>query len=564
MSCGLLTRLLLLSLLLTGCEFRLAFIAGGGDGSVADFPDGYVPADQGPRPEGAPPLDAAPTDGPTQPDTGGGDPCQNKTCSSPPAPSCIDGKTLRSYDLVGVCVAGSCTYAEKTQTCSGSCVGGSCLSSTTMLHVDGRNGGAEDGSAKAPYRTIGAAISKASANSAILVAAGNYSEKLTINKMLELVGGYGGGSAAAYSGGSGGDFSARDPSVNVTTITATSGGPTLTLQNAGASLVAGFTITGPGRGVFCSGGAPTLAGNRITGNSTPGSQGGGVYASGCNLTLLENVIENNIGSRGGGVATQGGKVVFQGNLFRNNEGREDHGGGMYLSSSDVELRDNRMEGNKVGLTLGYGWGGGIALIDCTAKLIGNVATGNRATTFGGGVFVDDGSVATLENELYYANLCGDGGAGLYVDGLDASTKSTATLINVTITNHKCPGQGNGLLIEQSKVTVRNSIFWDNGSSEVASVNGSTLTVSYTNASKQLAGTGNISVDPRFAGSGVAAYHLSSKTGRWDGSQWVKDAQSSPCLDVGDPSLGVGAEPAPNGGKGNLGAFGRTDRASKTP
>lgn len=546
---------------LTGCDFTLAIERGGGDATVAG--DGVVVPDLGPRPDGdvTPPADGLVP----KLDSGGVDPCASSTCVTPPAPACIDAKTLRSHNLVGVCVAGACSYAEKVTTCSGSCVAGACLTAATVLYVDSRNGGAEQGTAKAPYRTISAAVTQAGSNTAIFVATGNYVEKVTVkNKVIELVGGYLGGTAAAYGNGTGGDFASRDPAANVTTITAASGGPTLTLQQAGSTLVAGFTITGPGRGVYCDSGGPTLASNRVKGNNTPNSQGGGVYATDCNLTLRDNVIENNIGSRGGGVATQGGKLLFQGNLLRNNEGREDHGGGMYLSSSDVELRDNRFEGNKVGLTLGYGWGGGVALIDCTARLRGNVATGNRATTFGGAVFVDDGSVATLENELYHANLCGDGGAGLYVDGLDASVKSTATLNNVTIVNHKCPGQGNGLLVEQSNVTVRNSIFWDNGADGVVAVNGSSLTVSYTNAGKLLPGVGNKSVNPKFVGSGAAIYRLASKVGRWDGATWVTDAESSPCLDQGDPALGAGDEPAPNGGKPNLGAFGRTPTASKSP
>ena len=61
------------------------------------------------------------------------------------------------------------------------------------------------------------------------------------------------------------------------------------------------------------------------------------------------------------------------------------------------------------------------------------------------------------------------------------------------------------------------------------------------------------------------YHLLSAAGRWDppARAWVTDALSSPCLDQGDPNLPIGAEPAPHGGRLNLGAYGGTAEASKS-
>jgi hypothetical protein len=543
-----------------GCTFSLDFQGAEG----LSRPDGGPTPPDGPYPEGYVPPDGPPpaADGP-RPDLGPVDPCAGLACTSPPAPRCVDGKTLERHDKVGTCVAGSCSYSVSTQTCAGSCVGGSCLQSGSFLHVDADNGGAEQGTAKAPYRTISAAIAAAGSDTAILVARGSYGEQVAVNgKTLELVGGYPGGSAADYSGGAGGDFSARDPAVHVTTIDGS--GPVLRLQNAGSTLVAGFTITGGGRGVQCSGGAPTIAGSRITNNKASGSSGGGIFASGCDLTLRDSVVDNNVGSRGGGISTQGGTVLIERCLIKDNEGRDDHGGGMCLVSGTISLLDNRIEGNVIGVSKGYGWGGGVALIDATATLRGNVVTQNRATTYGSGVFVDDGTKATLENELYVANLCGDGGAGLYVDGLNASKFSQATLTNVTIADHKCSGGiGQAILVEDSDVVVRNSIFWNNGGDQDVFVGTGSLKASYTNSQRKVNGTGNVSVNPGFAGSGDAAYHLRSTAGRWDGSKWVKDGSDSPCLDSGDSATGVGAEPAPNGGRANLGAFGRTKTASKS-
>ncbi|HEX40966.1 MAG TPA: hypothetical protein ENN81_02770 [Phycisphaerales bacterium] len=62
------------------------------------------------------------------------------------------------------------------------------------------------------------------------------------------------------------------------------------------------------------------------------------------------------------------------------------------------------------------------------------------------------------------------------------------------------------------------------------------------------------------------YHLMSQAGRWlaDEGRWTTDEVTSPCIDAGDPSRPVGSEPEPNGGRVNLGAYGGTDEASKSP
>ncbi len=94
--------------------------------------------------------------------------------------------------------------------------------------------------------------------------------------------------------------------------------------------------------------------------------------------------------------------------------------------------------------------------------------------------------------------------------------------------------------------------------------------------------GNIQSDPLFAQRGSwdsndtpnywfddcfqeGDYHLKSQTGRWDPNSagWVQDDVTSPCIDAGDPNSPVGAEPVPNGGRINMGAYGGTAEASKS-
>lgn len=73
----------------------------------------------------------------------------------------------------------------------------------------------------------------------------------------------------------------------------------------------------------------------------------------------------------------------------------------------------------------------------------------------------------------------------------------------------------------------------------------------------------ITGDPLFADATRGDYHLKSKVGRWNGSDWVNDDATSPCIDAGDPSYTYENEPEPNGGRINLGCYGNTVHASKS-
>ncbi len=76
-------------------------------------------------------------------------------------------------------------------------------------------------------------------------------------------------------------------------------------------------------------------------------------------------------------------------------------------------------------------------------------------------------------------------------------------------------------------------------------------------------TGDISLDPLFANASAGDFHLKSQAGRWNGTDWVIDAQTSPAIDAGDPSDDYSEEPSPNGDRINMGAYGGTGEASKT-
>ncbi|MGB2863683.1 MAG: hypothetical protein WBC05_10200, partial [Sedimentisphaerales bacterium] len=70
----------------------------------------------------------------------------------------------------------------------------------------------------------------------------------------------------------------------------------------------------------------------------------------------------------------------------------------------------------------------------------------------------------------------------------------------------------------------------------------------------------------FADSANGDYHLKSQAGRWDldSETWISDDVTSSCVDAGDPGSAIGLEPSPNGSVINIGAYGGTTQASKSP
>ncbi|MFC1604190.1 GLUG motif-containing protein [Planctomycetota bacterium] len=138
---------------------------------------------------------------------------------------------------------------------------------------------------------------------------------------------------------------------------------------------------------------------------------------------------------------------------------------------------------------------------------------------------------------------------------------TATVINCIIWD--CPqpitltDSSNTQIADRgSHITVKYSDI--EGGQNSISVSGSRSTVTW--------GQGNINADPQFVTTGSGDGHLKSQAGRWDsaGKSWVLDNITSPCVDAGDPSSSVAFESYPNGGIINMGAYGGTAEASKSP
>ncbi|MEZ4439746.1 MAG: right-handed parallel beta-helix repeat-containing protein [Polyangiaceae bacterium] len=417
-----------------------------------------------------------------------------------------------------------------------------------------------DGTATAPFASIGAAVAVANDGATVQVAAGTYGENVVVQ-----------GKVVLLRGGFDPTFTTRNSRTQATCIDGGGQDSVIALLEAGSSEVDGFQIRGGagfsgdpfyegGGGIYVDGGNPTLAHNVIENNSLSDaaeSTGGGIRVINGGATITRNHIRHNVAALGGGVAASEGTVVLDHNTVSDNDGLGDHGAGLYLAGN-VTVAGNLVSGNETGQVAGYGWGGGMVVFGegTVAQISGNFFTGNRAPQLGGAIYIDDGAVATLTGDLVVGNHTdGDGsrpcGAAIYVDGTAEGVGSTATFINATIADNDCdqPNEGSAIFVEAgSSLVLRNSILWGHANADEIAVDGtSSMTASYCLGASLLSGTGNLSEDPLFVGAGD--YHLQA---------------TSPGVDAGDPSDAFDREPEPNGGRINLGAFGNTDQATTTP
>jgi len=144
-------------------------------------------------------------------------------------------------------------------------------------------------------------------------------------------------------------------------------------------------------------------------------------------------------------------------------------------------------------------------------------------------------------------IYGNGKDGITCDGLLRNTPSAGTPVYV--------------------YNIKNNIITNNKEYGINYIGGISINLSYNdvynnslgNYNNTTAGTGDISVDPLFADPANGDFYLKSQYGRWNGTAWVNDNETSPCIDAGDPS-----EKDPDGTRINMGAYGGTWEASKSP
>ena len=72
--------------------------------------------------------------------------CESVVCLSPPPRECLDGTTLKFYNLQGYCVEGECTYSSTEYTCEQGCMNDRCVEDFCIgIHCGDDNPCTDDG-----------------------------------------------------------------------------------------------------------------------------------------------------------------------------------------------------------------------------------------------------------------------------------------------------------------------------------------------------------------------------------------------------------------------------------
>lgn len=286
--------------------------------------------------------------------------------------------------------------------------------------------------------------------------------------------------------------------------------------------------------------------------------------------------------------TENSSCVLRG--FTITDGYAELGGGVCGNGTMATIENNVIVGNLVEkpppplIPQCYGAG----LCDCDGLIQNNIVTGNMTAYMGhgGGLFDCDG---TIRNNVISDNLADCGGGlrlcnGIILNNLlagnygvygGAFADCNGSIINCTIVGNNPDGFRN------CGGTIKNCIIWYNdadGNDQLNDCNTPSYSCIHSWAG---GGVGNVSSDPCFVNLGYwqlvdeggwwwwkwvdddSDYHLKSEAGRWDPNQnqWLTDANTSRCIDAGDPNSDWTAELWPHGKRINIGAYGGTPQAS---
>ncbi len=268
---------------------------------------------------------------------------------------------------------------------------------------------------------------------------------------------------------------------------------------------------------------------------------------------------------GGGLYNESGSPTLVHCTFTGNHAM--CGGGMYNIEGSPTLTDCTFRANTAGIS------GAMHSSRGRPSLLRCVFSANSALWIG--AMSNAACVATVQQCVFTGNRARRAGAIF-------NSESTVTFINCTVSANRAERDGAICFAEQSYGLLANCVLWHN-EGEISDSNESAVDVTYSNVQGGWPGEGNIDADPRFVHPGhwdangtpddpnddsfvEGDYHLRSEAGRWDpvSASWVQDEVTSPCIDAGDPESAVAFEPYPNGGLVNMGAYGGTAEASKSP
>jgi len=340
-------------------------------------------------------------------------------------------------------------------------------------------------------------------------------------------------------------------------------------------------------GLVNIGGNPRISNCVFTKNSNDESGGAIVNINGSMVLTYCRFAANSAAQHGGAAYSDNGNDVFVECNFVENSALD--GTGIVNIEGSLELESCTFSHHSTYSPLSANKEGGGAIFIVSKKVIVKNCLFNENVARYGGAMVGVADVLTLEGCVFKGNSAEIGGAiydlrgGTITNSIFADNQAEKggaicgrcigpNLIGCTLFGNSAQN-GNAIswypCLDGSPFTmsITNCIL-RNGGDEIDESNGRLFdnAITYSNIQDGWPGEGNFDLDPLFADTRNGDFHLKSQAGRWDSSRhsWIQDDVTSPCVDAGDPNSPIGHEPFPNGGVVNMGAYGGTPEASKSP
>ncbi len=336
-------------------------------------------------------------------------------------------------------------------------------------------------------------------------------------------------------------------------------GAAISILNSSPSIVnclfTGNQAANIGGAISNNGSSPSITGCTFTSN-TAVNRGGAIYNvnSSCSITGCTFTGNQTTGASGigGAVYNNSSSPAITDCSFTSNTAGNG-GGAVYNVSSTPSMVDCNFTGNQATGTSGIG--GAIYINSGSFTLTGCSFVSNTATLNGGALCTSQSS-SVIKNCLFRQNTASTSGGGIYFDGSNTTVSSCTFTANTS-------AAGGAIFNKQASVTLTNSILYGD-SSELGHPSWYTsgYSITWCNVQGLSSGTGNIDVDPKFVS--PTDLHLRSVAGHYTDAGWVTDSDTSPCIDLGNPESDYSNEPSYPRGHIEMGAYGNTSQASKTP
>ena len=276
-----------------------------------------------------------------------------------------------------------------------------------------------------------------------------------------------------------------------------------------------------------------------------------------------------------------GSVYVKNSVFRNNYSTDaaDGSAGLfshYMRRAAVEntlfASNTLATSSKVKTSALLAYHSAVELKEC--DFIGNVGEGS---TYGTMCATSSDAKDTVENCLFLGNRA-DGANAAPARFSHLAFAVVSEVLNCTFADNVNSTAGGcaGVKGIRGQVNIRNSIFHGNGVDFVDNAecpfdidytllaDDTGATYSFVNGSSKT-GASMVYGDPLFAAADDC--HILSEAGYFDSEGNIHYAAAmvySPAIDAGDPGSDYSRESAPNGGCVNLGRYGNTEQASRTP